>query len=170
MRFIETSHMCTSALAVSLGSILVAAGMSSPAAAQTIKWRTVIGIIQAGNVVAGIPGGGQPWSTLGGEASVNLSTGRVDFEVRGLVLAGGNTIGTPDGIDKVKGTVVCVTGVTPTVIDTPLLPLTTRGDAEFEGAVGPIPTTCTPNNVLFLVRIAADRWIANGAVRSAPGD
>src|SRR5690348_12073971 len=84
MRFIETSHMCTSALAVSLGSILVAAGMSSPAAAQTIKWRTVIGIIQAGNVVAGITGGGQPWSTLGGEASVNLSTGRVDFEVRGL--------------------------------------------------------------------------------------
>lgn len=170
MRFIETSHIRAGALALSLGSILVAAEMSAPAAAQSVKWRTVIGIIQAGNVVAGITGGGQPWSTLGGEASVNLSTGRVDFEVRGLVLAGGNTIGTPDGIDKVKGTVVCVTGVTPTVIDTPLVPLTARGDAEFEGAVGPIPTTCTPTNVLFLVRIAADRWIANGAVRSAPGD
>ncbi|HET7826206.1 MAG TPA: hypothetical protein VFK90_12800, partial [Anaeromyxobacter sp.] len=61
----------------------------------TVKWQTIIGIMQAGNVVAGIPGGGQPWSTLGGNATVNLSNGRVNFRVDGLVLAGGNTIGTP---------------------------------------------------------------------------
>ena len=45
--------------------------------------------------------------------------------------------------------------------------LSDQGDAEFDGVIGPVPTTCTPTNVVFLVRIAANRWIANGAVRSA---
>ena len=171
MRFMERSRMRAGALALTMGTALLVGGMGSPVTAQaTVKWRTVIGIIQAGNVVAGIPGGGQPWSTLGGEASVNLSNGRVEFEVRGLVLAGGDTIGTPGAVNQVKGTLACVTGVTPTVIDTPLVPLNARGDAEFDGSVGPIPTTCTPTNVVFLVRIAANRWIANGAVRIRPGD
>jgi hypothetical protein len=166
MRFIEQLRIGRNMLSLTMTAALLAV-IGSPAAAQNVKWRTVIGIIQAGNVVAGIPGGGQPWSTLGGQASVNLSTGRIEFEVRGLVLAGGNTIGTPDAITQVKGTLVCVTGATPTAIDTPLVPLSDRGDAEFEGVIGPVPTTCNPTNVLFLVRIAADRWIANGAVRSA---
>jgi hypothetical protein len=171
MRFMERCRMRASALALTMGTALLVGGMGSPATAQTtVKWRTVIGIIQAGNVVAGIPGGGQPWSTLGGEASVNLSNGRVEFEVRGLVLAGGDAIGSPGAVNQVKGTIVCVTGVTPTVIDTPLVPLNVRGDAEFDGSVGPIPTTCTPTNIVFLVRIAANRWIANGAVRIRPGD
>ena len=60
---------------------------------NNVSWKRVIGIIQAGNMVGNITGGGQPWSTLGGEAHVNLRTGHVEFEVRGLVLAGGNTIG-----------------------------------------------------------------------------
>jgi hypothetical protein len=168
MRVMERFRIGPNALSLTMGAALFVGGIASPAAAQNVKWRTVIGIIQAGNVVAGITGGGQPWSTLGGQASVNLSTGRIEFEVRGLVLAGGNSIGTPDAIAQVKGTLVCITGVTPTVIDTPLVPLSDRGDAEFEGVIGPIPTTCTPTNVLFLVRIAADRWIANGSVRSTP--
>lgn len=167
MRFIERFRIGPGALSLTMGAAFLVGAFASPAAAQNVKWRTVIGIIQAGNLVAGITGGGQPWSTLGGEASVNLSTGRLEFEVRGLVLAGGNSIGTPDAITQVKGTLVCVTGATPVVMDTPLVTLSDRGDAEFEGALGPIPTTCTPTNVLFLVRIAADRWIANGAVRSS---
>jgi hypothetical protein len=80
------------------------------------------------------------------------------------VLAGGDTIGTPGAVTQVKGTLVYITGAT--VLDTPLVTLNDRGDAEFEGVIGPVPTTCTPTNVAFLVRIAANRWIANGAVRS----
>jgi hypothetical protein len=134
---------------------------------NNVSWKRVIGIIQAGNIVGNIPGGGQPWSTLGGEASVNLRSGRIEFEVRGLVLAGGNAIGTRAAVNQVKGTVVCGAG-TPTqmVIDTPLVPLSAQGDAEFEGSFGPLPSVCTPANVAFLVRVAADRWIANGTVRS----
>jgi hypothetical protein len=36
--------------------------------------------------------------------------------------------------------------------------------------VPPIPTTCTATNVAFLIRIAAGRWIANGAVRTGAGN
>jgi hypothetical protein len=67
--------------------------MASPAAAAEVRWKTVIGIIQAGNMVGSIQGGGQPWSTLSGQARADLLSGRVEFEVRGLVLAGGNAIG-----------------------------------------------------------------------------
>jgi hypothetical protein len=144
--------------------------IASPAAADSVRWRTIIGIIQAGNVVGNITGGGQPWSTLGGRARVDLATGRVNFEVEGLVLAGGNTIGTPGAVNQVKGTLICDPGGTNVTIDTVLVPLSPQGDAEFSGSVGPIPSTCTPSNVAFLVRIAANRWIANGSVRSSGKD
>jgi len=88
--------------------------------------------------VGNIPGGGQPWSTLGGQANVNLRSGRLEFEIRGLVLAGGNSIGTPDAINQVKGTIVCGPGsATQFVADTPLVSLSAQGNAEFEGNVGP---------------------------------
>lgn len=134
---------------------------------NNVSWKRVIGIIQAGNLVGNIQGGGQPWSTLGGEAHVNLRSGHIEFEVRGLALAGGNAIGTPDGVNQVKGTIVCGPGNPPLfVTDTPLVPLSPQGDAEFDGSLGPLPSVCTPTNLAFLVRIAADRWIANGTVRS----
>jgi hypothetical protein len=120
-------------------------------------------------LVGNIPGGGQPWSTLGGQANVNLRSGRLEFEIRGLVLAGGNSIGTPDAINQVKGTIVCGPGsATQFVADTPLVSLSAQGNAEFEGNVGPFPTVCAPTNLAFLVRIAAGRWIANGAVSHPP--
>src|SRR5262249_7898300 len=78
--------------------------IASPSRAQNIVvWRTIIGIEQAGNDVGGINGGGQPWSAHEGEALVELTSGLVVFEVRGLVLAGGNTIGTPGAVNQVKG-------------------------------------------------------------------
>src|SRR6266550_3051399 len=99
----------------------------------------------AGNMVGNIQGGGQPWSTLGGETHVNLGSGHVEFEVRGLVLAGGNSIGTPDAINQVKGTIVCGAGSpTQAVVDTPLVPLSAQGDAEFDGNVGHFPAVCAP--------------------------
>jgi hypothetical protein len=140
---------------------------------SVLRWQEVIGIIQAGNVVGGIPGGGQPWSTLGGRASASLS-GRLRFRVDGLVLAGGNAIGTADGIAQVRGTLVCDPGgADQAVVDGPLVDLSPTGDAEFDGDVGPLPAVCgdATKPVAFLVRIAgAGRWIANGAVFSRNGD
>jgi len=130
---------------------------------DVVRWKTIIGIIMPGNVVGTIPGGGQPWSTTGGEAKVNLRNGHIEFNVRGLVLAGGASIGTPDAITEVKGTLVCNASVT---VDTPLVPLSDTGDAQFSGEVV-IPPACTTRNTAFLVRIPAGRWIANGAVRQS---
>ncbi len=150
----------------------IAVAMQANAENATLKWQTIIGIIQAGNVVAGIQGGGLPWSTLGGNAFVNPTVGRVHFRVDGLVLAGGNTIGTPGPITEVKGTLVCDTDGSaggPFIFDTPAVPLDPQGDAHFDGDLGALPGACsTEPDVAFLIRIAngpaAGRWIANGAV------
>lgn len=163
-------HRCVRTSVRVIAIALLACASIAPAAADSVRWRTVVGIVQAGNVVGGIGGGGQPWTTLGGHASVNFSANHVEFEVRGLVLAGGNSIGTPDGVVQVKGTLLCDPGGAALAIDTVLVTLSATGDAEFSGAVPPIPTTCTPTNVAFLIRIGAGRWIANGAVRTGSGN
>jgi hypothetical protein len=152
------------AVLLGLSTGLVAASVSAWAD-DVVRWNTIIGIIQAGNVVGNITGGGQPWSTTGGEVKVNLRNGHIEFNVRGLVLAGGNAIGTPDGITQVKGTVICNAGTTNSTADTPLVDLSATGDAQFSGDIT-IPADCGPSNIAFLVRIAANRWIANGAVRN----
>jgi len=143
-------------------------GANCFADSDSVTWKRIIGIIQAGNTVFDIAGGGQPWSTLGGEARVGLRTGHVEFEVRGLVLAGSNSIGTvPATINQVKGTIAC--GLTAAnQADTPLVPLSAQGDAEFDGNIT-VPASCTAANIVFLIRIPTlptSRWIANGAVRS----
>jgi len=148
---------------------------AAPAADPNIRWADVIGIVQAGNLVGSgtgrVTGGGQPWSTTKGSATVNLNTGDIHFRVDGLVLAGGSGIGTRDAITEVKGTLVCDTdgsadGGNSTLVDTPLVPLSAQGNAEFHGSVGPLPGACiTEADIAFVVRIGAGRWIANGAVR-----
>jgi hypothetical protein len=157
-------------VAVAAGVSLMSA-VAGPAAADGVKWQAIIGIVQAANVVGGIGGGGQPWTTLEGQAKVDLATGQMEFEVHGLVLAGGDTIGTPGAVSQVKGTLVCIVPAPATnvVIDSPLVSLSSTGDAQFSGAVGAIPTSCNPTNIAFLIRIGAGRWIANGAVRSLQG-
>ncbi|HKT18044.1 MAG TPA: hypothetical protein VJR47_08385 [Stellaceae bacterium] len=151
--------MKIAALAASAVAILA---IAAPARADDhVTWRTIVGLIQPGNAVDGIGGGGQPWSTLGGEASVDLRTGEVEFEVRGLVLAGGNSVGTPGAITSVMATIACGTGA---VAFGPSVPLSAQGDAHFEGTITP-PPGCSAANLAFLVSIPGNRWIANGAVR-----
>ena len=164
------SLMSHALIGIAAVSLLATAAPSR--ADDVVHWQTVIGIMQAGNLVGNITGGGQPWSTTGGEAGVNLGNGDVGFRVRGLVLAGGNTIGTPGAINEVKGTLVCDAGGANAAVDTPLVPLSATGDARFSGNfVGPLPAACSGPNVAFLIRIGAGRWIANGAVlKRSDGD
>jgi hypothetical protein len=165
MSVMERWRARAAACATVMASALLISAIASANADNSVRWKTIIGIIQAGNLVGNIAGGGQPWSALGGQARVDLSSGKLEFEVRGLVLAGGNTIGTPGAINQVMGTIICDAGATNATFNTPLVTLDARGDAEFSGNIGPIAATCTPANVAFLVRIAAGRWIANGSVR-----
>ena len=161
-----------------VGLVIFAVTLSGAAAGagdMVLEWKQIVGIIQALNKVGTgtgqVTGGGQPWTTTGGSAEVNLSTGQFEFQVRGLVLAGGNAIGTPDNVTMVKGTLVCDTTGTAngnsTLVDTPLVPLSAQGDAKFRGNVGPLPLVCInePNRA-FLIRTGGGGWLANGAVRS----
>jgi hypothetical protein len=155
--------------------ILVAASVLPSHAADTVvRWQKVVGVITAPNVdnpVAGISAGTLPWTTKGGSAHINLTTGTGSFEVEGLVLNGGNATGTTGPITSVVGTLVCNPGgdnTNPPVqvtVDTPAAPLSAQGNAELSFKMN-VPQTCT--NPLFLIRIPQFglRWIAAGAVRT----
>jgi len=144
---------------------------------SVVRWKTIVGNITVSNndAVAGINPGTTPWSTTGGRARVNLATGRVSFDVDGLVLNGGNATGTRGGVDQVEGSLICDAGQQDqTIFTTPPVPLDTRGNAEFSGTFDAPPVTC--NRPLFLIRIGPDlpaanqRWIATAAVRSFGGN
>jgi hypothetical protein len=147
-----------------------------------VRWREVVGIIQPGNVVGSgtgaVTGGLLPWVTTGGVALVNLDTGEIQFVVKGLVLAGGNPIGTRADITAIKGTLVCDTngsagGGNSAVVQTAAVPLSLDGDAHFTGNPGSLPAVCSSEpDLAFLIRIAevngvavSGPWIAFGAVR-----
>jgi len=140
---------------------------------DNLHWKSVIGILAPNNVVGsgtgtatGAPG---PWSAQGGSISVDPDKGKVDFSVRGLVLAAGNSIGTPGTTVQVMGTLVCDTNGSAgagnsVVVDTPLVDLDEDGDANFHGNVA-LPTVCTSEpDVAFLIRTTSGKWIANGTV------
>ncbi len=95
-------------------TMLTSAGWadSSSSSSNRVSWKTIIGTFfipatppatGSGNTVGGIIGGGEPWSTLGGHADVDLSTGAVNFEVKGLVLAGGNSTAPPGRSPRSRG-------------------------------------------------------------------
>jgi len=134
----------------------------------------VIGIVQANNVVGSgtgaVTGGGVPWSASGGKVNADLQNGEIHFVVRGLALAGGNSIGTPGTVVQVKGTLVCDTdgsasGGNSVLVDTPLVELDDQGNASFDGQVGSLPAACTREpDIAFPIRVGAGRWIANATV------
>lgn len=137
-----------------------------------LRWQSVIGIAAPNNTVgtgAGlVTGGPTPWSTLGGHVNVDLTKSRITFDVRGLVLAGGNSIGTPGTVAQVKGTLLCDTDGSAGdtfFVDTPLVDLSDQGDAQFNGKVSALPVVCsTEPDVAFLIRVGAGKWIANATV------
>jgi len=97
---------------------------------------------------------------------VNLTTGNSTFFVEGLVLVGGSASGTPGMVTSVKGTLVCNPGPSQVAIDTPAVPLTAEGGAEFLGdRMSAPPSSCA--NPLFLIRVLPKNiWIATGTVRT----
>ncbi|HJY86192.1 MAG TPA: hypothetical protein VKE24_05080 [Candidatus Acidoferrales bacterium] len=161
-------------LAVTLVVVLSAGPMGAFADGGSVRWREIIGIIQAGNTVGSgtgtVTGGLFPWHTTRGRAAVNLATGDLHFNVRGLVLAGGNFIGTRADLTQVRGTLVCDTTGSETgdstLVNTDLVPLSPQGNARFSGNVGPLPSACLDSpNIAFLIRTAGGLWIAAGEVR-----
>jgi len=159
-------------------AVLLAFGSTSAASGydnhDEVRWRGIAGVITAQNVnnpVGNIDSGTFAWTTRGGRASVNLSTGTMAFAVEGLVINGTVFSGTPGPVTGVIGTLVCNPGDhMQALLDTPEVPLSEQGDAAFSGLIGSIPAACA--NPLFLIRIATPaqalgRWIATGTERTS---
>jgi hypothetical protein len=151
--------------------LMLLLALSASAFAQdgsVVRWQKIEGVITApgiDNPVGGISSGAGPWTTRAGAARVNFRTGNVFFFVEGLVLAGGNSIGTPGAVASVIGTLVCNAGSpagspAQQVFDTPAVPLSPEGNAQFSGVFSFLPTCSKP---IFLIR-AGSHWIAAGAV------
>jgi hypothetical protein len=151
-----------------------AANFTTPPSGTFVHWESILGIIDPTNVVGGVTGAMLPWSTLGGQAAVDLTNGNVEFQVHGLVLAAGNAIGTPGSVTQVAGTLVCNPAAsTPTIVSTTPVTLDAQGNAAFQGTFSASTDACTATSVAFLITVvpsvsstsnATGPWIAYGAV------
>ncbi len=153
-------------------SVFSAANVAQAVTPTIVTWDRITGIIVPGSVVGGITGGGFPWSTSGGHATVDLTNSLMAFYVSGLVLAGGNSIGTPGPVTSVQGTLVCnPSAKKPTVIPSSAVTLDAQGGASFIGSVSTRTATCKlANGVAFLITVpvTGTPWIANGSVETSP--
>jgi hypothetical protein len=151
--------------------------VASPAIAGDtfLKFRGGIGVMPVlsvvpapvANVVRGISPPGDPWRISALSVEVKQD-GRIHVEGRGLLLAGGNAIGTVNG-QKVFATLIC--GPLPigpfTVSSTPVdnaVALAADGDFTIDDTLTPAPSNGCENPVL-LIRSAAvtgNPWFAAG--------
>src|SRR5262245_14889354 len=109
----------------------------------------------AANVVRGVGPGGAPWRIANLTASIDVS-GRISVRGRGLLLAGGNGIGTNGG-QSVHARLFC--GVV--AHDSGLVALAPNGDFEIDGVLTPMPRDPCTNPVLLIVS-AGGNWFAAG--------
>src|SRR5258708_18147213 len=139
-----------------------------------VKFKGGIGVIPVSsvgptgaplaNVVRGISPPGQPWVIRALSAEVKVD-GRIHVEGRGLLLAGGNGIGTNGG-QSVFATLIC--GTLPngpfTVHSTPVanaVALAADGDFTIDDILSPAPSNSCDNAVL-LIRNVGGVWFAAG--------
>jgi hypothetical protein len=120
------------------------------------------------NVVRGIPPGGFPWVIKRLRADVQVD-GRIHVDGRGLLLSGGNVLGTnggqhvmallfcgPPGANGSLGTAT-VHGSDPAGV-----PLEANGDFRIDDFLTPTPPTPCGNPALLIVTPGTHHWFAAG--------
>ncbi len=141
-------------------SLALLAPLAASAADPLVRFEDGIGVqpLRAGpapNVVHGVNPGGQPWVISRLSADV-YTDGRIRVDGRGLLLAGGNNIGTAGG-QSVRARLICA-GVPH---DSDLVQLDARGDFNITGSLIPVPPAPCNTPVLLIIS-AGGNWFAAG--------
>ena len=185
----------TAFLFLAFGFLATTAKSQAAERSNKVIWKRIVGIAAPGSIVGRPADGGDcdigvdcvqgtpaQWTTTEGRAEIDLDKGRLEFSVKGLVLAADPTftnIGTPGFVTLVKGTLVCndTQPGAPELVDTDAVVLSSRGNATFRGHLD-LPASCLaePEDMVFLIRVADpenflfDSYNAFGAVRIGPGE
>jgi hypothetical protein len=114
------------------------------------------------NIVRGVEPAGQIWVISALKADVKVD-GRIRVDGRGLLLGGGNTIGT-NGNASVFATLICATGAPFTQFSTDLdgVPLAANGDFRIDDVLVPAPPAVCDSPVLLIRVTVAGAWFAAG--------
>ena len=124
------------------------------------------------NVVRGIPPGGFPWVIKRLRADVKAD-GRIRVDVRGLLLAGGNVIGTNGG-QRVLAMLFCgapgaggsLGNATAHSSDPAGVLLSANGDVEIDDVLTPTPPSPCDSPALLIVTPGTHHWFAAGIPRT----
>jgi hypothetical protein len=147
---------------------LLALPLYAVAQDRLVRFDGGIGVIptSAGgvaNTVRGAPPGGQPWVISRLTADVRTD-GRISVDGRGLLLAGGNNIGTNAGA-SVFARLFCGPIATAASFDSQAVPLSPEGDFRIDGQLpGLLLQTCE-RPVLLIINQANGAWFAAGIPR-----
>jgi hypothetical protein len=113
------------------------------------------------NTVFDVNPGGLPWVISSLSADVG-SDGKVNIDGRGLLVAGGNGIGTTLG-QRVRARLYCAGVPHNTDVDNPVL-LEPNGDFRINGFLTPTPPSVCSNPVLLILN-AGGAWFAAGILK-----
>jgi hypothetical protein len=105
---------------------------------------------------------GQIWVIDALKAEVD-SDGRIKVRGRGLLLGGGNGIGT-NANQSVMATLICEAAAPFTLRNTGLVPLAANGDFRIDDMLDPAPTDCA--SPVLLIRNGGGAWFAAGIVKA----
>jgi hypothetical protein len=154
-------------------SLLVLWGVAAGAADSLVTFDGGIGVIPVSRVageanattgnfpdvvrndVRGVPPGGQPWVISRLRADVKLD-GRISVDGRGLLLAGGNGIGTTAS-QMVRARLVCGA----VAHDSDLVQLAPNGYFRIDDILSPVPPITCATPVLLIVS-GNGNWFAAG--------
>lgn len=113
------------------------------------------------NIVRGVNPGAGPWTIDSLKATIETD-GHVTIDGRGLVLASGNSIGTPAGV-SVFASLICETAAPFVPHSTTFsVPLDANGNFRFDDTLSNLPQSCTSPVLLIRAAAGTGPWLAAG--------
>jgi hypothetical protein len=147
--------------------ILLAASFALPVPADQSLARFDGGIgstpLRSGgtpNQVQGVNAGGLPWVIASLKANIQVD-GHIRVDGRGLLFAGGNSIGRSGNV-SVRARLYCDA----TAHDSGAVTVDSDGDFTIEGDLSPLPPVICATPTLLIMNGAGTAWFAAGIPRS----